>query len=206
MDFEIFHGIPLVTRALLLLSIASVVLVSFGVVHPVEIVFSPLLVFQEKQYWRLITNFFYFGQLDLNSILELHWLCVVSSSIEVQYFHRRKIDYCVTLFAAMSHLLLFRILRVVDTPYLSFSLCNALAYLFSRLLPDLEVNVFFLVTIPVRLLPFFFLATAIMFDVQRSIRLIVVEHFVGHILWYFLEIFPRITGLHPLRLQETFVR
>ncbi|KAF8283524.1 hypothetical protein TcBrA4_0059470 [Trypanosoma cruzi] len=206
MDFEFFRTIPLVTRTFLLLSVASVMLVSFGVVHPVEVVFSPLLVFQERQYWRLITNFFYFGHLDLNSILELHWLCVVSSGIELQYFRRRKVDYCITLFAGMSLLLIFRCLRVVDTPYLSFSLCNALAYLFSRLMPEQEANIFLLVTIPVRLLPLFFLAIAIIFDMQRSIRLIFVENLVGHILWYFLEIFPCITRVHPLRLQEMFMQ
>ncbi|RNE99957.1 hypothetical protein TraAM80_07898 [Trypanosoma rangeli] len=206
MDFDVLHSIPLVTRSLLLLSIASVMLVTFGVIHPVEILFSPLLVFQEKQYWRLITNFFYFGQLDLSSIFELHWLCIVSSSIEVQYFRRRKIDYCLTLLLAILSLLLFRIFRVVDTPYLSFSLCNALAYLFARLLPDLEVGIFFLITIPVRLLPIFFLVMALIFDRHRGIRLIMVEHLVGHILWYFLEIFPRITGWHLLRLQEHLMR
>ncbi|ESL09587.1 hypothetical protein TRSC58_02690 [Trypanosoma rangeli SC58] len=206
MDFDVIHSIPLVTRTLLLLSVASVMLVTFGVIHPVEILFSPLLVFQEKQYWRLITNFFFFGQLDLSSILELHWLYIVSSSIEAQYFRRRKIDYCLTLLVAISSLLLFRIFRVVDTPYLSFSLRNALVYLFARLLPDLEVDIFFLITIPVRLLPMFLLVMALIFDRQRGIQLIMVEHFVGHILWYFLEIFPRITGLHLLRLQEYLVR
>ncbi|KAH9593149.1 Derlin [Trypanosoma melophagium] len=204
MDIRFPHNIPPVTGTLLLLSVASVVLVSSALVHPLQLVFSSTLVFQEKQYWRLITNFFFFGRVNLESIMELHWLYLVSSSTEQQYFRWRKLDYCLTIMTGMLLLLAIRSLGIIESPYLSFVFCRALTYLFCRLFPEQEVGLFAILILPVRLLPVVFLVIGAILDDTRGIKADIIANLVGHVLWYMLEIFPRITKLHPLRLQHYF--
>ncbi|ORC91520.1 putative DER1-like protein [Trypanosoma theileri] len=204
MDIGLPHNIPPVTGTLLLLAVTSVVLVSFGLVHPLQLVFSSTLTFQERQYWRLITTFFYFGRVNLESIIEFHWLYLVSSSIEQQYFRLRKLDYCFTILTGMLLLLGVRTLGIIDSPYLSFVFCRSLTYLFCRLFPEQEVGLFGLLMLRVRLLPIVFLVIGTILDDMRGIKADIVANLVGHILWYLLEIFPRITKLHPLRLQHYF--
>lgn len=205
MDFNFLWEIPPVTRLLLCLSVISVVLVSFGLVHPLQMIFSPTLAFQEKHYWRLVSTFFYFGPLNLSSIIELHWVYMVSSSIELQYFHRRRLDYCLTLFTGAGLLLFLRSTRAIETPYLSNQFSKALVYLFGRLLPHQEASIFGLLTVQVRYLPLVFLLMSVMFG-EVGIGTEVMADLVGHILWYLLEIFPRITKIHPLRVQRYFIR
>nr|CCC94903.1 conserved hypothetical protein [Trypanosoma congolense IL3000] len=205
MDFGPIWEIPPVTRVLLLLGVLSVVSVSFGLVHPLQMVFSPSLVFQERQYWRLMSTFFYYDRLNLSSIIELNWLYVVSSSIELQYFHRRRWDYCLTLLVGAALLLFLRSVRALESPYLSYQFSKVLVYLFGRLLPHNEVSIFGLFTVQVRFLPVVFLFMSFAFGGVVSMQSEMFANLVGHILWYFLEIFPRITKIHPLRVQHFFV-
>ncbi|KEG11628.1 putative DER1-like protein [Trypanosoma grayi] len=206
MDIAFVAGMPPVTRVLMLLSAASVVLVSFGLIHPVQMIFSPTLVFQEKQYWRLLSTFLFFGHLDLRSVIELNWLHMVSCSIEMQYFQQRWLDYCFTLLTGMVLLLLLQSFRVIETLYLSFLFSKSLVYLFGRLLPNQELSIFGLVTVQVRMLPLLLLVVGIAFEGPSGIWLDLVANLVGHVLWYLLEIFPRITKVHPLRLQHHFMQ
>ncbi|KAH8617954.1 putative Der1 like family [Trypanosoma vivax] len=206
MIFNFIVSVPPVTRVLLALGVVSIVLVTFDLVHPVQMIFSPTLIFQERQYWRLVLTFLYYGRLSLNSIFELHWLYVVSSSIEVQYFHWRRWDYCFTLFVTAALLVLMRTVRLLEAPYLSLSFGKSLMYLFGRLLPDEEVVLFGLVTLQVRLLPLVLFLIGICLSGLSSVKGDMLAYLVGHVLWYFLEIFPRITSIHPLRIQEHFAR
>ncbi|KAG5469103.1 hypothetical protein LSCM4_02500 [Leishmania orientalis] len=179
------------------------VMSSLEVMHPLYLVLSPSLVLKEHQYWRLFTNFLYFGPISAHSIMEIQWFYLVSSYLEAQYYHRRPLDYIFLLLVVGCSLLGLRFFSIVNVPYLSYMLGTCLTYIMSRLFNDMEVAIFFVVQVPMRLLPFVLM---MMNTMVSGITNEVLGNIVGHILWYFLEVFPRITGQSPLRIQRLFER
>ncbi|KAG5495151.1 hypothetical protein JKF63_02205 [Porcisia hertigi] len=179
------------------------VLLSLEVIHPLHLMFSPSLVFKEHQYWRLATNFLYFGPISIHSIMEIQWFYVVSSHLEAQYYHMRPLDYIFLLFIVSCSLLGLRFALIVDVPYLSYMLGTCMTYIMSRLFNEMQVAMFFMIRVPMRILPFVLVViNGLMFGIAND----VLGNFLGHILWFFLEVFPRITGHSPLRIQRLFGR
>ncbi|KAK7202029.1 Der1-like family [Novymonas esmeraldas] len=179
------------------------VLSSLGVIHPLYLALIPSMVFKEHQYWRLLTNFFYVGPISAHCIMEIQWIYLISSRLEAQYYHRRATDYVFLLFVIGCSLLGLRFTSVVDVPYLSYVLGTCMTYIMSRLFNDMQVAIFFVIPVPMRLLPFVFM---IMNTMVSGITNEVFGNLLGHILWYLLEVLPRITGCSPLRIQWFFER
>lgn len=179
------------------------VLTSLEVIHPIYVLLSPSLVLKEHQYWRLLTNFFFVGPISAHCVMEIQWIHLISSHLEAQYFHRKPLDYIFLLLVTISVLLGLRFTSVVDVPYLSYMLGTVLTYIMSRLFHDMQVAVFFVLPLPMRLLPFVFMILNTMVSGMSNEML---GNLIGHTLWYFLEVFPRITGYHPLSVQRFFDR
>lgn len=177
------------------------VLSSLEVIHPIYIILSPSLVLKEHQYWRLLTNFFYVGPISAHCVMEIQWIHLVSSHLESQYFHRKPLDYLFLLLTTFAILLGLRFFSVVDVPFLSYMLGTVLTYIMSRLFHDMQVAIFFVLPIPMRLLPFVFM---IMNSMVSGVTNEVIGNLIGHVLWYLLEVFPRITGFHPLSIQRVY--
>lgn len=206
MDAVPLLRIPPITTVILACAAASVVLVTFDVIDSLHMIYSPTLVFEQKQYWRLITTFFYFGKVGIHSVLEIRWIYIVSSAIEEQYFHRRAWDYGFTLLIGCGLILLMRTISIIDVPFLSFVMVNMMVYLFSRLIPDQRAIIFPFIEVPMRMLPIAFLGMTVAFQGFNEAKADIVGSFAGHTIWYLLEVFPRITGLRPMQVQELFGR
>ncbi|CCW60854.1 unnamed protein product [Phytomonas sp. EM1] len=195
-----------VTTALLCISGFLLILTAFDILHPIQLVYSPTLVYDQKQYWRLVTCFLYFGEFKLNTLLHLNWVVYMSGVIEQHFFIKRSLDYIWLLFLGCSMILFIRSIRVIDLPYLSVVLGNMLLYLVSRILPRHNVNIVEIIEIPVRMLPIVYVSIGTAMYGLSGIKINLVGYFVGHVLWYFSEIFPHITGLHLLRIQHRIER
>ncbi|KPA81152.1 hypothetical protein ABB37_04494 [Leptomonas pyrrhocoris] len=176
---------------------------SLEVIHPIYIILSPSLVLKEHQYWRLFTNFFFVGPISAHCVMEIQWIYLVSSHLEAQYFHRKPLDYLFLLLVTFSILLGLRFTSVVDVPFLSYMLGTVLTYVMSRLFQDMQVAIFFVLPISMRLLPFVFMFLNTMVSGMTNE---VIGNVIGHVLWYLLEVFPRITGYHPLSVQRLYDR
>ncbi|TFY79766.1 hypothetical protein EWM64_g4246 [Hericium alpestre] len=69
--------IPPVTRAWLLLSIATSIAVQCQLVTPLQLYFSFKAAFTNAQPWRALTTFFYFGSISLDFVFHLFFLYVL---------------------------------------------------------------------------------------------------------------------------------
>ncbi|EPY40704.1 Derlin-2/3 [Angomonas deanei] len=183
-----------------------IILATFSILTPVEMMFNHTLIFKGKQYWRLLTTFFYFGPLNVSSLFELHWVYVTSSTIESQYFFHRAKDYSLMLLTGAVLLVVARCYKVVDIPFLSMMMETVLVYLLSRLLPDQRIIVFFVQEIPMRLLPLIFCLMTLFSYGMHMFKIYFTSLMVGHILWYLLEVFPRISGIGLFQVEHWFER
>ncbi|TFY76947.1 hypothetical protein EWM64_g7066 [Hericium alpestre] len=85
--------IPPVTRAWLLLSIATSVAVQCQLVTPLQLYFSFKAAFTNAQPWRALTTFFYFGSISLDFVFHLFFFMRYSRMLEESSFANRRADY-----------------------------------------------------------------------------------------------------------------
>lgn len=197
---------PIVTSVILGVNVVFLVLVTIDVTHPLQLAYSTALTFEQKQYWRLFTNFFFIGKIGVDSFFTLTWLHTTSREIEEEFFVGRPFDYVLTVAAGMAMLLGLRIFGIVEVPFLSTMFGNVLMYLFSRLGPNQFVNILAIFQIRVRLLPLVFAVLTIAFNGISMAKPLLFSNLVGHILWYFIDVFPRITGFSPFKVQRQLER
>lgn len=202
MDVAAVIRAPVVTSAILAISVALIVLTSIDAVHAIQLAYSSTLIFEEHQYWRLLTNFFYQGRFDVNAFFNIMWLHSTSRDIEEEYFFGRPLDYVLTLVAGCAAITGLRVSGAVDLPFLSIMFANMLTYLYSRLGPNGFVNIMGIFTIQMRLLPLAFLALSYALNGVEVVKPLLFADLVGHMLWYLLDLLPRITGFSPFKVQR----
>lgn len=202
MDLAHVLQAPVITSVILAVNVVFLVLVTIDVVHPLQLAYSSTLIFEQKQHWRLFSNFFFIGKIGVDSFFTLMWLHTTSREIEEEYFMGRPLDYLLTILTGMGMLLGLRFLGVVEEPFMSVMFSNVLMYLFSRLGPNNFVDILAIFQIRVRLLPVAFAVLTIAFNGLSKTKPLLFSHLVGHILWFFVDVFPRITGLSPFKVQR----
>jgi len=67
----IFEDSPKLTKILTFLCLTISLLTWFEIVSPLSLYLNYDLVFKKYQFWRLFTNFFYFGNFGLSLIFHL---------------------------------------------------------------------------------------------------------------------------------------
>lgn len=66
-----FTEIPFVTRTYLVLSVATTMLCSIDYLSPLSLYFNARLIIVDGQYWRLFTNFLFFGLPGLDFVFHM---------------------------------------------------------------------------------------------------------------------------------------
>lgn len=189
-----------VTDFLVAMTFLLAVMDTLGVLHPFQLFFSRALIIEEGQYWRLLTSIFYSGGLRFNVLAQLYWLHQLSTIVEQRYFHGRAFDYLFFLLLGCGMILLSRFFSLVDGPFLNDILDSLIVYLGSRVLPNTQITLFLLIDVRLRYLPLLHGFALAAFGGWESAKGELIGSFIGHVLWYFLEVFPRITGLNPMRI------
>ncbi|BEJ12552.1 hypothetical protein CspHIS471_0210120 [Cutaneotrichosporon sp. HIS471] len=153
MDLEQwFSAIPPVTRAWLVASAATSLLVECQVVAPLQLYFSWTSAITKAQPWRFITTFCYFGKVSLDLCFHLFFVMRYSRLLEENSFSNRRADYVWLLVLIM--LFLLALSPLITMPFLSSSLAFALVYIWSRRNPSVKMSLFGVVTITAPYLPF----------------------------------------------------
>ncbi|WFD34121.1 hypothetical protein MCUN1_000954 [Malassezia cuniculi] len=113
------------------------------------VLFWPLVL--RKEIWRVATAFLYGGK-DLTLLFNTVFLYRVSSSIEKDKFLNNSADYawCLIVIAGM----LLGLNYPLETPIFFHPLVTALSYLWSMHIPNAQVSLMGVVTLPARYLPY----------------------------------------------------
>ncbi|RUS21540.1 hypothetical protein BC937DRAFT_92330 [Endogone sp. FLAS-F59071] len=69
-----YYEIPIVTRIYLTLAALISLGVQTGFIHPLQMYFNYDLIVNDRQYWRLVTNFLFFGPLSLDFLFHMFFL------------------------------------------------------------------------------------------------------------------------------------
>jgi Derlin-2/3 len=201
MDAEQFYfGMPVVTRTILTLSLVLSVAVTYEVVTPLNLIFSPTLIFQEKQYWRILTSLLFFDRLSVNCLFHLHFFYMFSRRLEEHFFLGDSLKYLYTLGLGASGILLSS--SFLHIPFPSGPLVMMVLYLWSRRYPDEQMSIYFIFTVSAPYLPLvmMFLTYTMSGNSIQNVYADLAGVAVGHVLWYCSDVLPKIIGFDPTAL------
>ena len=192
-----FGNVPVVTRVFLTLACATAIAVTYEVVTPLDLYFSKDLTFRRGQWWRLLSSFLYFDQISINFFFHMHFLYMFSRRLEEHFYLRKWGEYLYFLARAAACLLL--ISTVAELPFLSWSMAELILYVWSRRYPDEHLSLYGLLVIPAPYLPFAMIVLAYSMGGASHVLVDCAGLLVGHTLWYFSDVFPRIAGFDPMK-------
>lgn len=118
-----------------------------------QLFFSPKLVFQQHQYWRILTTFFYFGELEFSSLIFWSNALYFGYSLEKNTFglqQRAEFVWLITLCAVI----LLCLSSVLTMPYLSLPMSHIITTVWCRKNRHAHINLLGIITISAPYLPF----------------------------------------------------
>lgn len=180
--------IPPVTRTYVIGAFLTTAACALDLVSPFSLYFSATLILHKFQFWRLITNFFFFGgSFSLDFLFHMFFLVRYSKQLEENAFRGKTADFFYfILYGAIVMTLLAPFMRL---PFLGSSLTFMMVYLWGRRNPYNRMNFLGLFPFTAPYLPWVLLSFSFVLGNNGTVDLLGI--FVGH-LYYFLEdVYPR---------------
>eukprot|EP01018_Ginkgo_biloba_P016382 Gb_10513 [translate_table: standard] len=120
-----YKQMPVITRSYLTAAILTTVGCSLDIISPYHLYLHPTRVVKQYEFWRLITNFFFFGKMDLDFLFHMFFLARYCKLLEENSFRGRTADFFYMLFFGGSVLTAI-VLAGGMIPYLSQSFAKLL--------------------------------------------------------------------------------
>ncbi|KAG9295771.1 hypothetical protein G9A89_008999 [Geosiphon pyriformis] len=197
---EWYYEVPVITRTYVTAAVMTSLAVQVGLVSPFQLYFNYGLTFSSYQYWRLVTNFLYFGPFTLDFLFHMFFLVRYSRMLEEGSFRGRTADYFWLLFLAATALLFLS--RLASMLFLGSPLAFTLVYIWSRRNPFIRLNFLGLFVFSAPFLPWVLLGFSLMLNnVFPTGDLMGIA--VGHIYYFFEDVWPNERASGGRRLFKT---
>lgn len=178
--------------------LAVSILVTLDLVSPLKLNLNIAFMKRRHEWWRIVTNFFFFEELGLHFLFNMHFIYLYFSRLEEEHFHRSSADFLfMNLFGALLLLLLAPFLPFMH--FLSFPLVFMGLYVWSRKNPHVQLAFWGLFTFSAPYLPWLLLTLSVLLGGFSNGLVDLLGILVGHIYYYFTDIYPLLTGHHVLR-------
>jgi len=182
---DAFNAMPVNTRWLMLGMLVVTVGGNFGMVPLKHMYFEPELVLK-FQVWRLVTNFFFLGQLGFGFLMHMMILKQHSVQLEANSF-QNPADFLVMLVICGAALCVMGAFMAI--PFLGMGLVFAIVYVWAKENAEQEVNfIFNLATFKAFYLPWAYVALAILMGQSPVVHLMGIA--AGHLYVFLDKIVP----------------
>lgn len=194
--------IPPVTRAYTTICALTTFAVHLEFISPLHLYFNPTLIFRNYQFWRLITNFCYFGQIGFNFLFNIIFIYRYCRMLEENHFRGKEADFIIMfLFGGILMMLIGSFFALI---FLGHAFTIMIVYVWSRRNPYIRMNFFGLFNFNAPYLPWVLLGFS--FLLNNSVLVDAVGIGIGH-LYYFLEdVFPRQTNGFKILRTPRFLK
>uniref|UniRef100_A0A0D6QRP7 Derlin n=1 Tax=Araucaria cunninghamii TaxID=56994 RepID=A0A0D6QRP7_ARACU len=207
-----YKQMPIITRSYLTAAIVTTVGCSLDIISPYHLYLNPTRVFKQYECWRLITNFFFFGKLDLDFLFHMFFLARYCKLLEENSFRGRTADFFYMLFFGGTVLTVI-VLAGGMIPYLSESfakilfLSNSLTfmmvYVWSKRNPFVHMSFLGLFTFTAPYLPWVLLGFSVLVGSSPWVDLLGMV--AGHAYYFLEDVYPIMTGRRLLK-TPAFIR
>ena len=183
--------IPVVTRVYLTASVLTTAACYFDVISPFTLYLNYRLIFEKYEFWRVFTNFFFFGMPSLDFVFHMYFLVRYCRLLEEgPSFRGRSADFFVMLMFGAGVMLV--VAPFSSVLFLGYSLTFMMVYVWARRNETFPMNFLGLFNFPAPWLPWVLLAFSVLLGASPVVDLLGI--FVGHIYYYLEDIVPRMPG------------
>lgn len=211
---QIISSVPPVTRAYLVGVMGTTLAVQFKYISPLRLYFNANWIVKRRQYWRLLSSFFFFGNLSFDFFFHVFFIIRYSKMLEEgsEWFRRRPGEYLWFMLLIMSSLvgvslgywaLMNYVVRVNvnSLMMLSQSLSSAIVYLWSRRNPSVRMSFLGIFTFKAPYLPFVLLGLSLVVSSTLPVD-DMLGIFIGHLYFFGQDALPQ----ESRRLSESIER
>ena len=168
------------------------------VISPFSVYFNSNLVFKEYQFWRLVTNFFFFGALGLDFIFHMFFLARYCRMLEEGTFRGKSADFFWMLLFGAS--LLTMIAPFVNVQFLGSSLTFMMVYVWGRKNENVNMSFLGLFSFTAPYLPWVLLAFSTFLGSSPVVDLLGCA--VGHLYFFLWSVYPEMTGRRVVKTPK----
>ncbi|KAL0095626.1 Der1-like family-domain-containing protein [Phycomyces blakesleeanus] len=198
-----YTDIPPITRIYITAACFTSLAVQLGFVHPLHLWLNYDRILYDFQWWRLVTNFLYFGPISIDYFFHMFFLARYSRMMEEGFFRNKPADYVwLLVFSAGALILLSFIIPHAYIPFLGSPLAFTMVYIWARRNPYVRLNFLGLIVFRAPHLPWVLLCFSLLFGGQLPVGDIL-GIAVGHIYYFFEDIWPRDSASGGKRWLET---
>ncbi|KAG2428294.1 hypothetical protein HXX76_010444 [Chlamydomonas incerta] len=165
------------------------------IITPFNVYFNAKLVFKKLELWRLVTNFFFFGNLGLDFVFHMFFLIKYCKSLEEGSFRGRSADFLWMLLFGGG--LLTALAPWVNIQFLGSSLTFMMVYVWGRRHQYVNLSFLGIFNFTAPYLPWVLLAFSLMLGSSPVVDLMGMA--AGHVYYFLEDVYPRISGRRPLR-------
>lgn len=184
-----YWEMPAVTRLYFTGTFTATVLCAFDVVSPYSLYYNYRQI-ARGEYWRLVTNFLFFGNLGIDFLFHMYFLVRYCQSLEEGSFRNKPADFL--WFLVFGMIIFMAIAPWVNVMFFGSSLTFMMVYLWSKRNPAMQIGLFGLLAFSAPYLPWALLGFSLLLghDVTSDVLGIA----VGHIYYYLADVLPAVAA------------
>ncbi|KAJ1503051.1 hypothetical protein HMI54_007482 [Coelomomyces lativittatus] len=200
-----YFEIPVITRTWATLILIVSLLCHFNVISPFHLVFATHFIWKRMEYWRLFSSFFYFGSFGIDFLFHVFFLTRYCRLLEQGSFRNRPADFLwMLLYSSTSIVVLAWFLLPNKLELLSSPMTFVIVYIWSRRNPFIRMNFLGVLNFQAPYLPWILLGFgALLHGIPWNDLL---GALVGHVYWYFEDIYPRLQANNGTNIQGRSTR
>jgi Derlin-2/3 len=206
-----YRKMPVVTRSFMTGCVLTSLAVYLDVLSAHKLYLrSVSALIESGEYWRLITNFLFFDYFGLNFIFHMFFMVRYSTYLESGSFRGRTADYVyMWLFSALSLLTInFGLAHygALSRPvfFLAPSFGFAIVYVWGRRNPNFSMSFLYLFHFTAPWLPWVLMLFGFLLGQPPVYDLLGIV--VGHLYFFFVDVYPQFSGRHLLATPRFFKR
>lgn len=187
---EWYKQMPVVTRTYLTLAFLTTVGCALELISPYTVYFNRRLILEKMQLWRLVTNFFFFGQLGLDFLFHMFFLARYCRLLEEGSFRGRSGDFLYMLLFGAGFLTLLA--PFVNVQFLGSSLTFMMVYVWGRRNSFTQMSFMGLFVFTAPYLPWVLLGFSVLIGSSPVVDLLGMA--AGHVYYFLQDVYPQMTG------------
>ncbi|CAA7394424.1 unnamed protein product [Spirodela intermedia] len=203
---EWYKQMPIITRSYLTAAFVTTAACTLEIISPYSLYLNPKLVVRRYEIWRLVTNFLFFGKLDLDFFFHMFFLARYCKLLEENSFRGRTADFfymvlfgatTLTIFVFFGGMIPYISESLASIIFLGNSLTFMMVYIWSKQNPFIPMSFLGLFTFTAAYLPWVLLGFTVLVGANTwgdFLGLI-----AGHTYYYLEDVYPRMTGRRLLK-------
>lgn len=192
-----YKQMPVITRSYLTLSFLTTAGCALEVISPLSLYFNARSIFRQFQVWRLVTNFFFFGNIGIDFLFHMFFLSRYCKLLEETSFRGRTADFFYMLVFGGSLLTLVNTAPFVNIQFLGSSLTFMMVYVWGRRNPNVQMSFLGLFSFTAPYLPWVLFGFSMILNSTWIVDLLGIA--VGHAYYFLEDVYPRMSGRRLLK-------